>query len=86
MARQDERRLPACQPQGRRILRKVRRSGRFAFYLRCPRGVVYRASHIYIRKPMAVKVLHRHLFDQPGAKARFLHEAQTASMVNHPTA
>ena len=35
---------------------------------------------------MAVKVLHRHLFDQPGAKARFLHEAQTASMVNHPTA
>jgi serine/threonine protein kinase len=47
-------------------------------------GVVYRASHIYIRKPVAVKVLHRHLFDQPGAKARFLHEAQTASLVNHP--
>jgi serine/threonine-protein kinase len=47
-------------------------------------GVVYRASHIYIRKPAAVKVLHRHLFDQPGAKARFLHEAQTASLVNHP--
>jgi eukaryotic-like serine/threonine-protein kinase len=47
-------------------------------------GVVYRASHIYIRKPAAVKVLHRHLFNQPGAKARFLHEAQTASLVNHP--
>jgi serine/threonine protein kinase len=47
-------------------------------------GVVYRASHIYIRKPAAVKVLHRHLFDQPGAKARFLGEAQAASLVEHP--
>jgi len=47
-------------------------------------GVVYRASHIYIRKPAAVKVLHRHLFDQPDAKARFLREAQTASLVEHP--
>jgi len=47
-------------------------------------GVVYRASHIYIRRPAAVKVLHRHLFDQPGAKARFLCEAQTASLVDHP--
>jgi len=47
-------------------------------------GVVYRASHIYIRKSVAVKVMHRYLFDQPGAKARFLTEAQTASLVNHP--
>jgi serine/threonine-protein kinase len=47
-------------------------------------GVVYRASHIYIRKLFAVKVLHRHLFEQPGAKARFLAEAQTACMVDHP--
>ncbi|HEY5282541.1 MAG TPA: serine/threonine-protein kinase [Polyangia bacterium] len=47
-------------------------------------GVVYRASHIYIRKPAAVKVLHRRLFEQPGAKARFLGEALTASMVSHP--
>jgi eukaryotic-like serine/threonine-protein kinase len=47
-------------------------------------GVVYRASHIYIRKPAAVKVLHRHLFSEPGAKARFLGEAQAASLVEHP--
>jgi eukaryotic-like serine/threonine-protein kinase len=47
-------------------------------------GVVYRASNIYLRKTAAVKVLHRHLFDQPGAKARFLREAQTASLVEHP--
>jgi eukaryotic-like serine/threonine-protein kinase len=47
-------------------------------------GVVYRATNIYLRKPAAVKVLHRYLFDQPGAKARFLCEAQTASLVEHP--
>ena len=47
-------------------------------------GVVYRAANIYLRKSVAVKVLHRHLFDQPGAKARFLREAQTASLVEHP--
>lgn len=47
-------------------------------------GVVYRAMHIYIRKPAAVKVLYRHFFEQPGAKARFLREAQAASLVDHP--
>jgi eukaryotic-like serine/threonine-protein kinase len=47
-------------------------------------GVVYRATHIYIRKPAAVKVLHRHLFSLPGVKERFLREAQTASLVDHP--
>jgi serine/threonine-protein kinase len=47
-------------------------------------GVVYRAFHIYIRKSVAVKVLHRHFFQQPGAKARFLAEAQAASLVDHP--
>ena len=47
-------------------------------------GIVYRASNIYLRKPAAVKVLYRHLFDQPGAKARFLREAQAAGSVEHP--
>ena len=47
-------------------------------------GVVYRASHIYIRRSVAVKILHRHLFREPGVKARFLDEAQTASLVTHP--
>jgi serine/threonine protein kinase len=47
-------------------------------------GVVYRATHIYIRKQVAVKVLYRHLFDNPDAKQRFLHEAQAASLIDHP--
>jgi len=47
-------------------------------------GVVYQATHIYIRKNVAVKVLYRHLFDNPDAKQRFLHEAQAASLIDHP--
>jgi serine/threonine protein kinase len=47
-------------------------------------GVVYRAEHVYIHKPAAVKVLHRRYFDNPDARRRFLHEAQTASVIDHP--
>jgi eukaryotic-like serine/threonine-protein kinase len=47
-------------------------------------GVVYRAEHIYLRRPMAVKVLYRSYFDQPDAIDRFLHEARTAGVIDHP--
>ena len=47
-------------------------------------GTVYRAEHVYIHKPAAVKVLHRRYFDNPDARHRFLHEAQTASVIDHP--
>jgi eukaryotic-like serine/threonine-protein kinase len=47
-------------------------------------GVVYRAEHVYLRRPMAVKVLYRSTFDQPDGIDRFLLEAQTAGVVEHP--
>ena len=47
-------------------------------------GVVYRAEHVYIHRPVAVKVLYRSYFDQPDARDRFLREAQTAGVIDHP--
>jgi serine/threonine-protein kinase len=47
-------------------------------------GIVYRAQHAYIGKPAAVKVLYKRHFDNPDARHRFLHEAQAASIIDHP--
>ncbi len=47
-------------------------------------GIVYRAEHVYIGKPFAVKVLHPHLFDEPDAVERFRKEAQAAAGIDHP--
>jgi serine/threonine-protein kinase len=47
-------------------------------------GTVYRAEHVYLKRPAAVKVLHRRYFDNPDARHRFLHEAQAASVIDHP--
>jgi serine/threonine protein kinase len=47
-------------------------------------GVVYRGEHVYLQKQVAVKVLNSSYFDQPDARDRFLREAQTAGVIEHP--
>mgnify|MGYP000323016079 CR=1 FL=1 len=46
-------------------------------------GVVYKASHVIIDKPVAVKMLRADVANQPDVIKRFLLEAQLASKVKH---
>jgi serine/threonine protein kinase len=39
---------------------------------------------VYLQRPVAVKVLYRSYFDQPFARERFMREARTAGVVDHP--
>jgi serine/threonine protein kinase len=47
-------------------------------------GQVYRAVHVLLNRPAALKVMHGHLADDPGFKARFVQEAQAAADLDHP--
>jgi serine/threonine-protein kinase len=47
-------------------------------------GVVYRATHVVIRKPVAVKILRTSVAKQPDIVRRFLLEARLASNLEHP--
>jgi eukaryotic-like serine/threonine-protein kinase len=47
-------------------------------------GTVYSGEHVYIRKKVAVKVLHRQFARFEEAVQRFLREARAASSINHP--
>jgi eukaryotic-like serine/threonine-protein kinase len=42
-------------------------------------GSVWRADHLVLRTPVALKLLRREILDQPDAHARFLREAQAAA-------
>jgi len=47
-------------------------------------GTVYSGEHVYIKKKVAVKVLHRQFARFEEAVGRFLREARAASSINHP--
>jgi len=47
-------------------------------------GTVYQGEHVYIKKPVAVKVLHPQFARYPDAVNRFLREARASSSINHP--
>lgn len=47
-------------------------------------GRLYRAEHVRLRRPIAVKVLATHLAHDAGALVRFNREAEIVSQLNHP--
>jgi eukaryotic-like serine/threonine-protein kinase len=47
-------------------------------------GAVYRAEHVHMRKPVAIKVLHRELTHLPDVVTRFEREAIAAARIAHP--
>jgi eukaryotic-like serine/threonine-protein kinase len=49
-------------------------------------GNVYRAKHVHMETPVAVKILHPHLVSDQTTVERFRREARAAIAVNHPNA
>jgi serine/threonine-protein kinase len=47
-------------------------------------GVVYRAEHVVLQKPVAIKVLRPGLADDPALAAQFVLEARAACRARHP--
>ena len=47
-------------------------------------GTVYRARHVKVGRPFAIKVLHRRLLADPKLLRRFDREAQIAGTLDHP--
>jgi serine/threonine protein kinase len=48
-------------------------------------GAVYRALDTRLKRHVAIKVLPSDKLSDPVRKRRFIHEAQAASALNHPT-
>ncbi|MDT7542996.1 MAG: eukaryotic-like serine/threonine-protein kinase [Acidobacteriota bacterium] len=49
-------------------------------------GTVYRATHMLIDRPVAVKVLHARFVEDEAAQQRFRREARAAGRLQHPNA
>ena len=47
-------------------------------------GVVYRATHLGLDRPVALKVIARELADRRGFRERFLRESRLAARLEHP--
>jgi streptogramin lyase len=47
-------------------------------------GVVYRATHLGLERPVALKVIARELADRPGFRERFLRESRLSARLEHP--
>jgi DNA-binding beta-propeller fold protein YncE/predicted Ser/Thr protein kinase len=47
-------------------------------------GVVYRATHLGLDRPVALKVIARELADRDGFRRRFLRESRLAASLDHP--
>jgi serine/threonine protein kinase/DNA-binding beta-propeller fold protein YncE len=48
-------------------------------------GVVYRATHLGLERPVALKVIARELADREGFRERFLRESRIAARLDHPS-
>jgi serine/threonine-protein kinase len=48
-------------------------------------GVVYRATHLGLERPVALKVIARNLADQDDFRRRFLRESRLAASLDHPS-
>jgi serine/threonine protein kinase len=47
-------------------------------------GVVYRATHLALDRPVALKVIARQFADDSGFRERFLRESRLAASLDHP--
>jgi streptogramin lyase len=48
-------------------------------------GVVYRATHLGLERPVALKVIAHELADREGFRERFLRESRLAARLDHPS-
>src|SRR5690348_13657068 len=46
-------------------------------------GEVYRGTHLHLRRPVALKIIHAQLAGDPTFQERFLREARSAAALNH---